>query len=101
MGRPLSGKTAPQDRSRNTKRTVGSHEQIMGALSRASKREPLNTERLFAGPEFGRLTPEAHVNVVSEGYHKKFGPQDSVRGKKYDNNSFPEGDYDKHALDEK
>ena len=89
-----------KDRSRNTKRTVGSHQDMMGALNRASKREPFNTERLFAGPEFGRLTPETHVNVVSNNYHKKFGPQDSERGKKYDNNSFPKNDYDKHAMDE-
>ena len=89
-----------KDRANNTKRTVGSHQQMMGALGRATKREPLNTERLFAGPEFGRLTPEAHVNVVSENYHKKFGPQDSEQGKKYDNNSFPDGDYDKHSTDE-
>jgi alpha-acetolactate decarboxylase len=76
-----------KDRANNTKRTVGSHQEMMGALGRASKREPINTERLFAGPEFGRLTPEAHVNVVSEGYHKKW-------------TKAAEPDYDKHAMDE-
>ena len=77
-----------KNRANNTKRTVGSHQQMMGALGRATKREPINTERLFAGPEFGRLTPEAHVNVVSEGYHKKW-------------TKASEPDYDKHAMDEK
>jgi len=76
-----------RDRARDTKRTVGSHAEIMGALGRATKAEPAGTTSLFPNMN-SRLTPETHVNVVSEPYHKKWTSQS-------------DGDYDAKALDEK
>jgi len=75
-------------RDKDMKRSVGSHEKMMGGLNRASASGPAGMDRLWAGGEFQRRTPETHVNVVSENYHKKWTAEPS------------NPDYDDHYADE-
>ena len=77
-----------KDRARDVRRSVGSHQEIMGALGRASASDPSGVDRLWKGGEFQRRVPETHVNVTPEKYHRKWTTTDS------------NADYDDHAQDE-